>query len=207
MKTLRISKKRHVKAKSGAYGAYIQLSAKRGVKVFSGERSIQYAFRSRLEVENDAAYYELVNGEYQCALKAYAKLGGLMPRPIEIVSVKIDSFWYLGIIMTHVAGRTLGSMLDRELERQGTDFETEDLYSLDDFQCYFENDSKLTDLIGRCMDLLSDARDRGVLYRDDHPWNVIYNPKTKRLTLIDFNPKFVDFPDDSTDAVLDQCFE
>jgi hypothetical protein len=206
VKTLRLSKKQHSKAKSGAYGAYIQLSPKRGVKVFSGERSIQYVFRSRLEVENDGDYYELVNGEYQCACKAYAKLGKIMPKPLEIVSVKIGSLWYLGIIMEHVAGRTLGAMLDAELTKQGTDYESEDLYSLDDFQCYFENDSKLTDLIGRYMDLLADARDKGVSYRDDHPWNVIYNPKTKRLILIDFNPKFVDFPDTSTDQVLDECF-
>lgn len=206
MKTLRLAKKQHAKAKSGAYGAYIQLSAKRGVKVFSGERSIQYVFKSRLEVENDGDYYELVNGEYQCAVKAYAKLGGLMPKPLEIVSVKIGSFWYLGIIMQHVNGKTLGAMLDAVLTKQGTDYESEDLYSLDDFQCYFENDSKLTALIGAYMDLLADARDKGVSYRDDHPWNVIVNPKTKRLTLIDFNPKFVDFPDTSTDAVLSDCF-
>ncbi len=207
MKTIRVNMAKHDKAKSGSFGAYIQLSPRRGVKVFSGERSIQYTFRTRLEVENDAAYYELVNGEYQCMAKAYRKLGDLMPKPIELVTVKIGSLWYLGISMTHAVGKTLGSMLDAELTRQGTDYESEDLWSLDDFQCYFENDSKLTDLIGRYMDLLSDARDKGVSYRDDHPWNVIVNTKTKRLTLIDFNPKFVDFPDDSTDDVLKACFD
>lgn len=206
VKTLRLSTAKHDKAKSGSFGAYIQLSPKRGVKVFSGERSIQYTFKTRLEVENDAPYYELVNGEFQCAVKAYAKLGKIMPKPLEIVSVKIGSNWYLGIIMTHVVGKTLGAMLDAELTRQGTDYESEDLWSLEDFQSYFENDEKLTDLIGRYMDLLADARDKGVSYRDDHPWNVIVNPKTKRLSLIDFNPKFVDFPDTDTDQVLSDCF-
>lgn len=208
MKTIRVSKTKHVNSKSGSYGAYIRLSPKRGVKVFSEERACAYVFKSRLEVENDATYYETVNGEFQCMVKAYAKLGDSMPKPLEIVSVQVASNWYLGIIMSHVAGQTLGAKFDRELTKRGTDFKSEYLMDLSDFETW-AIDHELVDLerlIARYSDLLDKARDKGVSYRDDHPWNVIYNAKTDRLTLIDFNPRFVDFPDDTTDAVLDQCF-
>lgn len=199
MRCIRIAKKRHINSKSGSYSAYIRLSSKRGVKVFSEYRSIENAtFRTPLEVENDAAYYETVNAEFQCMVKAYAKLGDLIPKPIELVSVKIGSFWYLGIIMRHVAGQTLGAKFDREFSKRDTDFESEDLMKLSDFEIYAIDHElvNLERLIARYSDLLERVRDKGVSYRDDHPWNVIYNAKNDTLTLIDFNPKFVDFAND-----------
>lgn len=210
MKTLRLSKKSVKAAKSGSFGAYIRLSSRRGVKVFCETRAVeQYGldlFQDRVAMVN-SSYYETVEAEFETMRKAHARLGDRMPKPIELVEVKVGSEWYMGIIMTHVVGKTLGAMLDRVLTQNGTDYESEDLYSLDDFQTYFENDSKLTALISRYMDLIQDARDQGVSMRDDHPWNVMYDSKRDKLVLIDFSPNFVDFPDTSTDAVLDQCFE
>lgn len=213
MKTIRIAKKRHVNSKSGSYGSYIRLSSKRGVKVFSETRISDAlgrdGFDSRLEVENDASYYEIVNGEFQCMAKAYKRLGDLIPKPIDLVSVKIGSKWYLGIIMSHCAGQTLGAKFDRVLSQNGTDFESEDLGTIEDFQTYADENGldELGELTARYIDLLSQANDKGVSYRDDHPWNVIYNAKTDRLTLIDFNPKFVSFPDTSLNEALDQVFQ
>lgn len=158
MRTLKLDKPRITGR--GCFGSYIRLDKTKGVKVYgykTKEGTRSYTTKKDTDTSNVEDDFSLLQD-----LNAVTKL---VPEAIEIVKVKIGRFWYPGLVMEHIAGKTLRQACKDKTRR----------YSIQErIKGRFQSET-------------------GYRHRDMHTGNIMYNDRTGEARVIDIDVNYIDY--------------
>lgn len=145
--------------RGGAYGVYLKLSDRIGVKVLRhGLLDKIHVFSDRIEAVNSDLFNEALT-EFNLLVKVESS--GVTPKPLEVDAYQIDTGWVVGIKMRHCGDLTLA---DLKRKKQPLDFDSIE------------------------FSLYSKVLACGVKHLDVYSKNVIYDSKRDKFYLIDFSP-------------------
>lgn len=93
---MKLLEKEHTQSPSGSHGSYIQLTAKKGIKIFNKEH-----YNTKEEAKAGFTYDEAM-AEKAFYEYLHAKGCDFIPRCYNVAFIKIGEFWRVGLILQHL---------------------------------------------------------------------------------------------------------